>query len=570
MGFHMSCQNFFSLKKSLQNLTILGLGMGLGIFNPFSLAPSLRAAEKIDFIYSPLGESLKIQSLEAFAADGTVTSDLQFYLDIVDASESEKELLRTALTRKVVIDPVLLSRVLKTDEGERLLESFGQIVKIKGGRSAKFALRGAIVRSAFEEEGLTLLNVLQNLQVNIRVDLAALATFANSVSVIVEGTERFVQEVQQLSQQEASNFNFINYAQRPDLRRQNTDAIKHQTWFLKDDSRNRQFYASIYQPQQPVGSKIPVVVISHGLASEPAEKSKLAKHLASYGFFVVMPQHPGSDRLYLESFITSFRRELSDLEEFINRPLDISFTLDELERRNAAEFAGRLDLDNVGIYGHSYGGYTALAVAGATPVPNYEALKKDCEAEWGIFNNALLLQCRALQLEPQTFDFRDERIQSVVAANPVNASILGEAALNNVKIPTAIIAGSYDPATPFIFEQVRSFPWISAPNKYLILEEGQTHIDISRLDLGISRLLDRIPSLNLPSPELLNNYSEAIALSFFQVYAAKNSQYSFYLNPAYTSYLSEGQEFKTFMITQDSLGELEAAIAKFKADHQLE
>ncbi len=555
------CQNFFS-----RSLAIIG-----GSFiSTFALMPSLRAAEYIEFVYSPLSKSLEISSLEAFATDGTITSNLKFYLDIVDASDAEKELLRTTLTRQIPVDPVLLSRVLRTYEGERLLDSFGQIVKIQGGRSAKFALRGALVGAAFEEEGLTLLNVLQNLEVNVQVDLATLLTFANSIKVIVEGTERFVNEVEQLSETEAKNFNFINYDRRLDLRQQRTDAVQQETLFLEDPSRDRQFYASIYRPQRPVGLKIPVVVISHGLASEPAAKSTLAKHLASYGFFVVMPQHPGSDRDYLESFITSFRRELADLEEFINRPLDISFTLDELERLNTAEFGGRLDLENVGIYGHSYGGYTALAVAGAAPVPNYDALEEDCAAAWGIFNNALLLQCRALQLAPQTFNFRDDRIQAVIAANPVNASIFAETALSQIQIPTAIIAGSYDPATPFIFEQVRSFPWISTPDKYLVLEEGQAHVDISKLDFGISRLLDRIPSLNLPSPELLNNYSEAIALSFFQVYAAKNRQYAVYLNPAYTKYLSEGQEFKTFMITQDSLGELEGAIADFKAQYQLE
>jgi predicted dienelactone hydrolase len=156
-----------------------------------------------------------------------------------------------------------------------------------------------------------------------------------------------------------------------------------------------------------------------------------------------------------------------------------------------------------------------------------------------------------------------------MAANPVNASIFGEEGLSEVKIPTAVIAGSYDPATPFVFEQVRSFPWIGASDKYLVLEEGQAHLDISTLDLGISRLLEQIPSLNLPSPELLNNYSEAIAVAFFQVYVANDEQYRPFLNPAYTNYLSEGEEFKALMITQESVDELAETIDQYVQDLEL-
>ncbi len=556
--------------KKANKITSWIFSLGLGLIPMMTLGASSQAAEKIYFIYSPLMESLKIDSLKSFAETGNVPLDLKFYLDIVGADAEERQLLQTALTRKIDIDPVLLARSLKTDEGERLLESFGQVVNIRGGRNGKYALRGAIIKSAFEENGLTLLNVLDNLGVDVQVDLEQLFGFAENVSTILAGTERFIEEVEQLAKQEAKFAAVADYGQRPDLRKMGMFAVEMETWQLADQKRDRQFYAQIYRPQKPLGEKVPVILISHGLASAPEKHRNLAQHLASYGFVVVVPQHPGSDLAYLEEFAVGYQRQVSDLQEFVNRPLDISFTLDELERRNDTEFGGRLDLENVGIYGHSYGGYTALAVAGAFPTPNFEQLNEDCAAEWGIFNNALLLQCRALQLSPENYNFRDQRIQAVIAANPVNASIFGEAALSQIEIPIAVVAGSYDPATPFIFEQVRSFPWIRSEQKYLILEEGQAHVDISRLDLGITGLLDRIPRLNLPSPQLLNDYSEAIALAFFQVYTAEDNQYRAYLDPAYGQYLSQNEEFKTFMITQDSLPELEAAIAEFKQENQID
>ncbi len=401
---------------------------------------------------------------------------------------------------------------------------------------------------------------------------------AKDLDIVIDGTEKFVEQVAQLSAQEAEQTSPIDFAKLPDLVQPGPFAIEEKTWNLTDGERNRKFYVLVYQPQQWREGKTPVVIFSHGLGSKPEEFAKKAKHLASYGFFVVLPQHPGSDHIYAKQFEQGYYPDNSDLNEFINRPLDITYTLDNLERRNAEEFEGRLDLENVGIYGHSYGGYTALAIAGATPAPNFAQLERDCALELAELDTALLLECRALKLERKSYDFRDQRVQAVIAANPVNASIFGEKGLSQIEIPLGMGAGSYDPATPFIFEQVRSFPWIKAPKRYLVLEQGQTHVDISQLDGGGSKLLKMLPNLHLPSPQLLTDYSKAMMLAFFEVHIAKNSDYLPYLNPAYAAYLSEGEEFKAFMITGASTEELveaiaqrlaEGEIAKFKAENQL-
>jgi predicted dienelactone hydrolase len=284
---------------------------------------------------------------------------------------------------------------------------------------------------------------------------------------------------------------------------------------------------------------------------------------------VVLPQHPGSDARYAEGFRAGYHRDLSSLNAFIDRPKDISYTLDELERRNSTEFESRLNLDEVGIYGHSYGGYTALALAGANPTPNFAQLERDCALELLELNTALLLQCRALKLNRQEYNFRDERIQAVIAANAVNASILGERGMSQIQIPVALGAGSYDPATPFLFEQARSFPWLTASERYLVLEQGQTHIDLSKLDGGASRLLKMVPDLDLPSPQLLSEYGKALTLAFFEVYIANNAGYRLYLQPSYAAYLSQREKFKTYMITGASSEKLIRAIERWKQEHRL-
>jgi predicted dienelactone hydrolase len=563
--------NSMFMRKSLISklpLQIIGL-FSLGIFTPLTISLPLNAAEKIYFIYEPIEESLNVSSLETFVADGTIDENLAFYFNIANVSEQEKAVFRELLSKKIEIEPVFLSRLLNTDEGERLLNFFGDLISIQGGRNGKFALRGALVTAAFADEGLTLLNFFKQLSVDMQIDVKKAIAFAQDVDIVVNGTEQFVKEVAQLSAQEAQQNPEIDFANLPDLSQPGGFAFEKKIWNLTDSKRNREFYVLVYQPKQWREGKTPVVIFSHGLTAKPEDYAKKAQHLASYGFMVVLPQHPGSDDIYAQEFREGYDQDISALNEFINRPLDITYTLDELERRNKTEFADRLDLENVGIYGHSYGGYTALAIAGATPAPNFAQLERDCAIELENLDTALLLECRALKLEKKSYNFRDERVKAVIASNPVNAALFGEKGMSQIKIPIAMGAGSYDPATPFIFEQVRSFPWLTAPKRYLVLEEGQAHVDISELDGGASKLLKMIPSLHLPSPELLSDYSRAMMLAFYEVYIGQNSDYLPYLNPAYAAYLSKGQEFQAFMITEASTAELVEAITKFKEENQL-
>lgn len=73
--------------------------------------------------------------------------------------------------------------------------------------------------------------------------------------------------------------------------------------------------------------------------------------MASYGYVVVLPQHPGSDTQQTEDFLAGFSRQIFRLNEFIDRPLDITFVLNELTRLNNQQFGGKLNLESVGVGG---------------------------------------------------------------------------------------------------------------------------------------------------------------------------------------------------------------------------
>lgn len=541
-----------------------------GVIATLLTANPVKAAETINLVFGPATQSVSIQSLETFAETGTVDSDLRIYMNLAKVTEAEKQRFRAALTDSISIrDPDLLFRLFRTDEGQRLLNIFSQIINIQGREQGKDALQTAIAEAIQTSEGLTLLNFFRHFPGEIQIDLEQSLTLARNIDIVLEGTKYFINQLAELSAQEATAKQSLDFSQLPDLRQPGNFSFEQNRWFLTDTSRQRRFYVDIYQPQQWRSTETPVVIISHGLNAKPEDFTKQAKHLASYGFVVVLPQHPGSDAEYTTAFRQGKHENLSALDEFINRPLDISYTLDELERRNTTEFAGNLQLNRVGIYGHSYGGYTALAVAGASPTPNFEQLEQDCRLPLGNLNTALLLQCRALQLNRQTYNFRDERIQAVIAENPVNASIFGEEGMGNIQIPIAISAGSYDPVTPFAFEQARSFRWITAPERYLGLQEGQAHVDLSELDGGASELLETLPELRLPSPQLLSGYAKALNLAFFEVYIANNPEYRAYLHPAYAAYLSQGQEFKMYLITKTSAEALTEAINRFITEKQI-
>ena len=132
-------------------------------------------------------------------------------------------------------------------------------------------------------------------------------------------------------------------------------------------------------PTVPTGP-CPVIIFSHGLGGSREGYWLLTEEWASAGFAVIQPSHPGSDTAMMrEAGIfdagAALRRAASDPAILAGRPRLISQLIDALPeiRGRLTDWSGSFDTSRIGVGGHSFGAWTALAVDGITyPIPGLE------------------------------------------------------------------------------------------------------------------------------------------------------------------------------------------------------
>ena len=138
---------------------------------------------------------------------------------------------------------------------------------------------------------------------------------------------------------------------------------------VHDAARNRDLPIRVYLPTN--SAPAPVVLFSHGLGGNRQGNRFLAEHWAARGYVAVFLQHPGSDDSVWKG--QSAKDRMRNLNEAMSprnlllRLQDVPAVLDQLEIWNAQKnhpLAGRLNLNKVGMSGHSFGAITTEAVSG--------------------------------------------------------------------------------------------------------------------------------------------------------------------------------------------------------------
>lgn len=508
--------------------------LGWFAFTAVCTAAPAWGAERIYVTYGPLEESVPIESLALFAKEGKIDSNLDGFAQYVKKAQLAE--IRSALQAKAEISNVTIAQFLYTPQGEVLLKRLGRVIQTKARQPGFYAIRAALILAASDPEGLTILNVLRKFPTyGIRIDIARGLGIANELTSLINRSNQTIAGVAQLSEAQAALEAAIPPAEMLQPQLPGPYTWKKSSVTLTSPNRDRTFDMDIYLPQRSP-QPAPVVVISHGLGSDRLSFEYLAKHLASYGFAVAVPEHPGSNAQQIQNLVTGRATEVAEPAEFVNRPLDIKDLLDYLTKLSttAPAYQGQLDLQRVGVIGQSFGGYTALALAGAGI--NFAQLDQDCRLENETWNISLLLQCRARGLERNQYNFGDPRIKAAIAVNPIVSSILGETNLSKIQIPVMVIAGSADTVAPALLEQIQPFTWLTSPNKYLVLMNNGTHF--STIEESPQSLFLPPAQVIGPEPALARRYLSGLSLAFMESYLNNKSNFRPYLEPSYALSIS--------------------------------
>jgi predicted dienelactone hydrolase len=106
--------------------------------------------------------------------------------------------------------------------------------------------------------------------------------------------------------------------------------------------------------------RFPLVVFSHGSCGIPNQSVFLMEALASRGFIMAAPPHPGN------TFSATCDAPASVADAYQNRPADVTFVADSFigfGRDRASRFFRHVNGKRLGVSGHSFGGQTTLRVA---------------------------------------------------------------------------------------------------------------------------------------------------------------------------------------------------------------
>jgi len=202
----------------------------------------------------------------------------------------------------------------------------------------------------------------------------------------------------------------------------------------------------------------PVALFSHGHGGVRFQSIFLMEHLAARGWIVLAPDHVGG---------TTFDEDPSRLQELVfRRPLDIRAAADWLYEE-AGDTGGFLDGcvdENLGYaaIGHSFGGYTSLALMGG--LLDAEAVATSCsQPDRDRWLCAEVLDWFATHPENPTWDLRDLRVWGAVPMAPAGRDVL-EPSLLTAVAPVLVLGGARDDTTTLeaqvgpLYEAVGSRP----------------------------------------------------------------------------------------------------------------
>ncbi len=220
--------------------------------------------------------------------------------------------------------------------------------------------------------------------------------------------------------------------------------IKVNVWYpTTDDDGEGTSYVGIFpdnrvlvdaRPAEPLSScGFPLLAHSHGHMGLGGGSAAVMRHFASHGWVAVAPDHTGN--LLVDNI------DPRPVWMYYVRGLDVARAVDAVRDLPASDsLAGRIAADRYVLTGHSYGAFTAWALAGAAY--DVDAIESECAN--GAFDASG--GCNDAQLAAFEAGVRDERIVAAVPmAGTPGVSWFGASGPNEAAVPLLAMTGGEDP-----------------------------------------------------------------------------------------------------------------------------
>lgn len=513
-------------QKSLARVFFFSVALALGWG---AVMPSTSiAAESVTIQLGPFQQSIALEDLEKFAKTGKLPNSLELYASFFTPETRE------LLNRRVQVDPAFadkfIDEISRTPVGQQLISSLGGVIP----GSTTETIQATLNLALRQVNGLTVLSFLRAYPgANVNID----ATKAISLAARFNPNQLQSQAFGSILARELEVKSNTQFKTTFDPTVSGKETVQQQKIVLQDRQRNRVIPVDLYLSKGD--SQQPLVVISHGFGASRKSLEYLGRHIASHGVTVAAIEHPGSNANTVNK--AANEGNLADIMppgEFIERPKDISFLLNELAKLNTqpGQYQAQFNTNKVTVIGHSLGGYTALALAGGEV--NLNELRQFC-------NNSLSfsqapgdwLQCAATPLKQNKLQLQDSRVKNVIALNPLVGRLFGKNGLSKIAVPVLILSSTEDALTPALGHQIEPFNQLRS-NKHLLTAIGATHLSVSDPSFIPSTTTTLVKEKLGTQTKPLRQLTQGVSLAFIKQLTKEAQTYTPFLTSAYVQSFS--------------------------------
>ena len=220
-----------------------------------------------------------------------------------------------------------------------------------------------------------------------------------------------------------------------------------------------------------------LVLISHGLWDSPASFLGWARVLASRGYTVLLPIHPGSDKSEQQAMLSG-KAPPPSAAELRLRPLDLKRLMDGAAAAQLGLAAGT-DASKVVVVGHSWGATSALQLAGVRPSSN-QLVQRCLDTTDADRNLSWTLQCSWKSAADEAA-LADPRVIAVAAVSPPTHLLFDYGAARDLSGRVLLVSGSRDWVVPPGPEAIEPFRGALGQGHQLVLAEGGDHFNLRPL-----------------------------------------------------------------------------------------